>query len=123
MYVPTVEIDGIRVYCVPSEGPMLRAGRDAVDIISDASEHIAEVIAIPIQRLGDDFFELRSGVAGEVVQKFVVYGKRVAIVGDIVDKVAASRSLAAFVAESNRGNDLWFVDNLDELETRLTRVK
>jgi hypothetical protein len=102
---------------------MLRAGRDAVDIISDASEHIAEVIAIPIQRLGDDFFELRSGVAGEVVQKFVVYGKRVAIVGDIVDKVAASRSLAAFVAESNRGNDLWFVDNLDELETRLTRVK
>jgi hypothetical protein len=117
------EFHGIRVYCIPAEGPVLRSGKDAVDVMSAASEHRAAFIAIPLERLGDDFFELRTGVAGEIAQKFVVYGARVAIVGDIADKVAASKSLAAFVAESNRGNDLWFVENLEKLELRLIGIK
>jgi hypothetical protein len=115
-----LELGRIRVFGVSATGPELRTGNDAVDLMSAASEQRAEIIAIPVERLGDDFFELRTRVAGELVQKFAMYGRRVAIVGDISQRTAASKSLAAFVAESNRGQDLWFVDSLEDLGRRLS---
>jgi hypothetical protein len=117
------EFNGIPVYCVPADGPSIKTGQDAVDLICSASEHRAALIAIPVERLGDNFFELRTGVAGEIVQKFVTYRVRVAIIGDISKTKAASKSLAAFVLESNRGNDLWFAESLEELKRRLIDVK
>lgn len=114
-----IEIHGIRVYVVPAQGPELRTGSDAVDLMSDASEFRPALIAIPVERLGDDFFELRTRVAGEIAQKFAMYGARAAIVGEIAQRIAKSKSLAAFVAESNRGRDLWFVESLEELGSRL----
>jgi uncharacterized protein DUF4180 len=116
---PFLDLHGVPVYQVPVDGPELRTGSDAVDLMSAASEHRGALIAIPIARLGDDFFELRTRIAGEIAQKFVMYGARVAIVGDIRGKTGASKSLAAFVFESNRRKDLWFVDSLEELADRL----
>ena len=72
------------------------------------------------QRLGDAFFQLSTRVAGEAVQKFVNYGIRLAVVGDISAHVAASNALRDFVRESNRGRHVWFVDSLEELERRLS---
>jgi hypothetical protein len=114
-----LELNGIKIYEVSATGPELRTGTDAVDLMSAAAVQRAAFIAIPMQRLGDDFFELRTRIAGELVQKFAMYGARVAIVGNINDRLVASQSLSALVAESNRGRDLWFVDSLDGLATRL----
>jgi Domain of unknown function (DUF4180) len=114
-----LELNGVPVYEVPAHGSELRTGQDAVDLMSAASKRRAAFIAIPVARLGDDFFELRTRIAGEITQKFVIYGARVAIVGDISQRIEASKSLAAFVTESNRGHDLWFVDNLQALANRL----
>jgi|ERR1700691_5324492 hypothetical protein len=117
-----LDLNEIQVYEVPAHGSELRTGQDAVDLMSAASERRAAFIAIPVERLGDDFFDLRTRVAGEITQKFVIYGARVAIVGDISQRIAASKSLAAFVNESNRGHDLWFVDNLQALANRLAEL-
>jgi hypothetical protein len=54
-----------------------------------------------------------------VTQKFVDYQMGLAVVGDISVRTAASASLADWVRESNRGKNLWFVDDLDELRRRL----
>jgi len=70
--------------CAP-DGKKLRTERDAVDLISEA--HSADVIVIPVERLDPDFFKLRTGVAGQMLQKFVTYGKRIAIIGDISRRV------------------------------------
>lgn len=114
-----VEVNGMRVFVVPAQGPEIRTDKDAVDLMSDASEHSATLIAIPVERLGDSFFDLRTRIAGEIVQKFVMYARRIAIVGDLSSRIAESRSLAAWVAESNRGRDLWFVKSMEELTKRL----
>lgn len=55
----------------------------------------------------EDFFELRSGLAGEVIQKFINYRMKVAIVGDFT--VYSSKSLKDFIYECNKGNDLFFL--------------
>lgn len=115
----SLELKGVRIFEVPAQGPELRSGTDAIDVMSAASEYRAALILIPVQRLADDFFDLRTHMAGEIAQKFSMYGARVAIVGDISQRIVGSKSLAAFVSESNRGDNLWFVQNLQELERRL----
>jgi hypothetical protein len=115
----SLELKGVRIFAVPEQGPQLRSDRDAVDLISAASEHRAALILIPVQRLGDDFFDLRTHIAGQIAQKFAMYGARVAIVGDLPQRIGESKSLAAFVAESNRGHHLWFVETLEQLRERL----
>jgi len=108
-----------KLYVCPSEGKKLRTDRDAVDLIGDARSAGGETIMIPVERLDEDFFVLRTRVAGEFVQKFVTYGVRVAILGDIAKYENESEAFRDWVYEANRGRDLWFVASREELEKRL----
>ena len=114
-------IAGTRVLVLGSEGGPVRTDRDAVDLIGDALGLDVTWVAVPIERLGDDFFKLSTRIAGEVIQKFVTYRRRLAIVGDISRRTAASTALRDFVHESNRGRHVWFVADRAELEQRLAR--
>ena len=93
-------------------------GQGALDVIG-ATYSRADVVAIPVTRLDDRFFDLSSGLAGEIMQKFVNYQVRLAIVGDISAHLAASSALRALVLESNRGRHIWFVPDLEALGTHL----
>ena len=119
----THELHGVRVFELPAEGPKIRTARHATDAMSDAFSQSAQCLAIPIARLDDDFFRLRTGVAGEIVPKFIGYGMYAAFIGDISQHIANSDSFRDFVREANRGNHFWFVASLDELSQRLARVQ
>jgi hypothetical protein len=88
----------------------LRTERDAVDLIAACAGK--ETIVIPVEDLDEDFFRLRTGVAGAMLQKFVNYRKRVVIVGDVSRWTEASDAFRDFVIEANRGNSIQFVANL-----------
>lgn len=114
------ELQGVRVFECAAEGAPPRNGLDAVDLLSAAfSEHVGLVV-IPVERLGDDFFRLKTGVAGEILQKFVNYRLRVAILGDISRYVRESNALRDFVYESNKGPHVWFAANYEELARKLS---
>ncbi|MGA2135550.1 MAG: DUF4180 domain-containing protein [Bryobacteraceae bacterium] len=72
--------------------------------------------------MGDDFFKLRTRIAGEFVQKFVTYRVRLAIAGDISGYLEGSSALRDFVVECNRGSQVWFVADAQELQTRLAAL-
>lgn len=57
-------------------GLKLHSVQDALDILSSG----LPACILTADDLGDDFLDLRSGVAGETFQKFVNYGFRVALV-------------------------------------------
>jgi hypothetical protein len=115
------ELHGARVLALAPDGATLRSERDAVDLLGECYAHQPDWIALPVARLGAEFFELRTRVLGEVVQKFVNYGLRVAIVGDVSQHVAASNALRDFVREANRGRSIWFAPSLAALGERLER--
>ena len=54
------------------------------------------------------FFDLKSGVAGEILQKFSNYRMRIVIEGDFGQ--IKSKSLKAFITECNRGGNVCFSD-------------
>src|SRR5260221_14436714 len=115
------ELHGVRVLeCVP-DGTKLQAYRDAVDLIGKSFENRATLIVIPVECLDDEFFQLKTRIAGELIQKFVQYRRHLAIVGDIARHLTESSALRAFVAESNRGKEVWFLASFDELNDRLAR--
>ena len=89
-----------------------------MDAIGAASEYRAEIIAIPTERLDDDFFRLRTGVAGQVIQKFVTYRLRLVILGDISKNVQERSAFRDFVYECNSGSHIWFVACPGELNLR-----
>lgn len=55
------------------------------------------------------FFDLKSGIAGDILQKFSTYRVRLAIVGDF--SKYRSKSLNDFVYESNKGRHINFVNS------------
>ena len=114
-----ITIHGTPVLVMAEDGALLDTIEAATEVVGDAAWGQAELVAIPAERLTDDFFELRTRLAGEITQKFVNYRLRLAIVGDIESRVSESVSFAAWVTESNRGRQLWFVPTLDALAERL----
>jgi hypothetical protein len=93
---------------------------DPTDLISAAYSVEARWVAVPVRRLPAGFLSLRTGVAGEFLQKFVNYRVGLAVVGDIAAPLATGTALADLVRESNRGPHCWFVTDLADLEARLS---
>ena len=109
---------GVAVLVCGDQGAPIASTQDALDVIGAAFSR-ADVVAVPVGRFDERFFALRTGLAGEVMQKFANYRMRLAVVGDISAQVAASTALRDLVYESNRGDRIWFVADLAELDTRL----
>ena len=107
------------VFDVDPDGPPVSSEADALGLLYADGAADAEWIAVPAARLDPSFFDLRSGLAGAVTQKFANYRVRLAIVGDISVHVDASPALRDYVRECNRGRQVWFVADRGELRARL----
>lgn len=105
--------------CEP-QGQPLCSEQDALDLIGEATYRRVQWVAVPVERLHQDFWQLNTRVAGEFVGKFANYRRGLAIVGDISEHGAASSSFGDWVREANRGRQIWFVADLAELEQRLS---
>ncbi|WP_433537214.1 DUF4180 domain-containing protein [Micromonospora sp. CA-249363] len=112
---------GVPVLVCDPAGPPIATEQDALDLIGAAFLG-AQVVAVPANRLDDRFFSLGTRFAGDVMQKFVNYRLRLAVVGDISPQLAESSALRALVHESNRGEQIWFVPDLDALDERLRAI-
>ncbi|ANK72899.1 DUF4180 domain-containing protein [Ensifer adhaerens] len=117
-----IEIGTARVLQCAVDGPLLAAPGDANDFLGDGWAHEADLLAVPVERLGPHFLDLSTRVAGEVFQKFVNYRMRLAIVGDISTRLEASKALTDFVRETNKGDSIWFVPDFETLRARLERL-
>ena len=115
------DIHALRVLVCATDGDKLTREQDANTFIGAAWEHEAALVAIPVARLADDFFRLSTRLAGDVMQKFVNYNLRLAIVGDISHWLADSKALRDFVYEANKGQSIWFVADVAELEQGLAQ--
>lgn len=113
---------GVRILAYPADGSTVTTDRDAVDLIAQAFDHQPDLILLPVERLNEGFFTLSTRIAGEIVQKFVTYGIRLAIIGDISRHLEASSALRDYVRETNRGHQVWFVADLSELDAQLQRA-
>jgi hypothetical protein len=114
-----LEYGAERVLVCDRQGHVVDDRQGALDIIGDALGLGATLIAIPVVRLGAAFFDLRTGIAGEIAQVAANYNQKLAVVGDISAYVARSNALRDWVTECSRRDDICFVAGIDELRDRL----
>lgn len=69
-------------------------------------------LVIPKECVTEDFFVLSTKLAGGILQKYVNYGIKLAIVGDFSGYT--SKPLHDFIYESNKGKDFFFVPDVEE---------
>ena len=100
-----------------SEGIAINDTQDALDVMANASCEGARGVIINEKNLRPEFFELKTGMAGEILQKFSNYRMKLAIIGDF--EKYKSKSLKAFIFESNRGSQIFFVTDRDTAISRI----
>ncbi len=91
------------------ETVILATGQDMLDLMSEAR---GKILVIHRHQISPAFFQLKTGVAGEILQKISNYRLRLGIIGDFSQ--VASPSLRDFIYESNKNRQVMFVGNLDE---------
>ena len=100
---------------------LISTPQEAMDLIASARyETGCRALILPKATLHEDFFHLSTGLAGEVLQKFVNYDMKLAIVGDFSHYT--SKPLQDFIRESNRGKTVFFVPTEPEALQKLSAL-
>ena len=120
MQLSKIEKNGVVCTVVNSNGLVITDAQTALDVLMSAKYDIGtKNIVIDKKLIVEDFFILSKGLAGEILQKYVNYGGRIAIYGDYSHYT--SKPLKDFIYESNKGKDVFFVATQDEAVDMLTR--
>lgn len=91
---------------------VISSAEEMLDLMAEAGMSGCDSVLIPSSCLQEDFFDLRTKTAGEILQKFSNYRMKLAITGDFSD--VSSKSLRDFIRESNRGRTVRFAASREE---------
>lgn len=122
MEIQQMELHGTKIAIVSSEEVLLHDTESALDFLMSVS-YDSEIrrIALNKEAVADPFFVLSSGLAGEVLQKFVNYQAKLAIYGDFT--CYTSKPLRDFIYESNCGSHIFFVPTVQAAAEKLSLAK
>lgn len=106
------EQDGRQIAEVEAGSTIIRSPQDALDLLMTLSfEHGVSKVVVHQSSLVPEFFDLKTRLAGEILQKVVNYRMQLAIVGAF--EHVESESLRAFIIECNRGRQVFFVESVE----------
>ena len=106
---------------VSSDEKVITDVQSALDLVMSVKyETGAEKIVLDKEAVCEDFFILSTGLAGEILQKFMNYQVKIAIYGDYSHYT--SKPLRDFIYESNCGKDFFFVNTKEEAIQKLTET-
>jgi hypothetical protein len=112
--------NNISVAILNESGVIITDAQSALDFIATARyETGCERVALYKSAISEDFFVLSTGIAGEILQKFVNYRIKLAIIGDF--SCYTSKPLNDFIYECNKGAHIFFVNNEAEAVEKLSR--
>jgi Domain of unknown function (DUF4180) len=118
MKIETHNINDITIAEVISAGYVISNISEGIDLLGNLYYQDFDKIIVYEKNIIPDFFDLKNGMAGEILQKFSNYRVRLAIVGDF--SKYTSKSLSDFIFESNKGKQINFVGSQSEAIKALT---
>ncbi len=116
--IQTHEIASVKIAEVLADEIMVKTSDDGLQLLGDLYYSGFDAIVLHQQNIAPDFFDLKTGMAGEILQKFSNYRMRLFILGDFTS--VSSKSLTDFIRESNKGKQVNFVSSLEEVLVHMT---
>ncbi|MBE7719915.1 DUF4180 domain-containing protein [Lacrimispora indolis] len=109
MNIKTIRNQNIAVV---DKGNKIADVQSILDIMSSAGyQYNCIGMILYKESLDESFFDLKTGIAGEILQKFSNYSFKLGVVGDFSQYT--SKSLKDFIYECNKGNLIYFKNDLD----------
>ena len=116
-----IDCGGGTAAIVSSNGPVIVDVDSALDLLMSAKyEADTKYMIVDKKQITEDFFVLSSGLAGEILQKYINYGGKIAIYGDFSHYT--SKPLKDFIYESNKGKDVFFAATKEDAIQKLANV-
>ncbi len=100
-------INETKIAEVISSKTILRDTEDGLNLMGDLYYQGFDGVILHEKNITPDFFDLKTKIAGEILQKFAQYRMPLVIVGDL--SKFSSKSLTDFIYESNKGRHVNFV--------------
>jgi hypothetical protein len=97
----------------------VRSEDEILELISDCMENNTERIMLKPEVLTEDFFRLRTGLAGELLQKLCNYHIKAAII--LPERSNNLGKFTELMLELNRGNALRVCNTIEEAEVWLLK--
>jgi DNA-binding PadR family transcriptional regulator len=112
--------NGRYIECISAETPLCTE-QDALDLIAICSENDTNHLIIHAEALSDDFFKLKTGVAGQMLQKFINFQVKTAAI--IANEQLINGKFKEMLAESNKGNSFRVFNSITDAENWLLNPK
>lgn len=112
MKIKSHKFHDINIAEIISEELIITSEQDGLDLLGDLYYQGFDKVILHEKNIIPEFFDLKTGIAGEVLQKFSNYRMSLVIVGNF--EKYQSKSLKQFILESNRTQSINFVENLDD---------
>ena len=110
--VTPVIVNGRKIV-VCSPGQFIRTEQDILDLIAVCGANDSDLVILPADNFALEFFDLKSGLAGVIFQKFSNYLITAAIVGDFTN---VSQRFRELIGECNRGKQIHFTGDIKSAE-------
>lgn len=121
MNIKTITENKINIAIISGNEKLITDAQSALDLIMTVEyETKSNRIIISKNNICEDFFILSTGIAGEILQKFINYGFKIAIYGDY--SKYTSKPLKDFIYESNSGKNIFFVNTQEEAIEKLKQT-
>lgn len=118
MSIEIIEHNSIKMAELVSSEIEINSTQDALDLMANCDYLGARRIIIKKENILPEFFDLKTRIAGDILQKFVTYQVHLAIVGDY--SIYTSKSLKDFIYESNKTGRIIFVSSIEEAKEKLS---
>ena len=118
MNIETHIINNTKIAEVSSEQIIINSAEDGLDLLGNLYYQGFDKIIIYEKNITPNFFDLKTGIAGEILQKFSNYRVPLAIIGNF--EKYESKSIKDFIFESNKSKHINFVGTLSDALNKLT---
>ena len=102
-----------------ASGTVIHSTEDAMNLMGDLYYQGYDGLILYEEQVTSAFFDLKTKMAGEILQKFSNYRFLLVLIGDF--SKFSSQSLQDFIRESNKGRQVNFVCTLPEALQRLSK--
>ena len=117
MHIESHTINTISIAEVNATGYLIEKAEDGLDLLGTVYYQGFDRMIVHAKNITPDFFDLKNGMAGEMLQKFSNYRMRLAIVGDF--SAYTSKSITDFMYECNNGKQVNFLSSVAEALEKL----
>ncbi len=112
MKIEIHNLNCMKIAEIVSDIIIISNSQDGLDMLGNLYYQGFDKIIVHKKNIIPDFFDLKNGMAGEILQKFSNYRVRLAILGDYTPY--SSKSIKDFIYESNKKGHINFVSTLTE---------